>query len=217
MKFKAVIFDLDGTLLNTLQDLANAYNRMLENMKFPIHSLNAYRYFVGDGTRMCVARTLPAKNRDKHTIDKCLHTVRKDYSKNLNIFTRLYDGIYEMLNAVSDQGIKMAILSNKPQKDTEKCVMEYLSSWKFSAVLGQRDTIPIKPDPFSALAIASQFKILPEEFIFLGDTATDMKTATAAGMFPVGALWGFRTRKELKETGAKITVKNPTDILNFIK
>ena len=217
LQFKAVIFDLDGTLLDTLQDLANSYNRVLKKMGFPTHPVDKYRYFVGDGSKMCVTRALPAETRDEMTIDRCLQAFRADYAQKWNIYTKPYKNIPEMLTAISKLGLKMAILSNKPHDDTKRCVKKYLSSWKFKIIFGQKNPFPIKPDPFSALSIASQFEFQPEEILFLGDTATDMKTAIAAGMFPVGALWGFRTLEELKKSGAKTTIEEPEELLHVLR
>jgi len=214
-QFKAVIFDLDGTLLDTLNDLANAYNRALAHMGFPIHPIEAYRCFVGDGARKCVIRALPVDARDAATVDHCLQLFRKDYSQNWNIFTKPYRGIPETLTALSDRQIRMAILSNKPHDNTIQCASAYFSRWRFSVVFGQKDTIPMKPDPSSSLAIASQLNISPEKILFLGDTATDMKTAIAAGMFPVGALWGFRTKDELKSNGARTTIGKPEELIRL--
>jgi len=217
MPFKAVIFDLDGTLLDTLQDLANSCNRVLKNMGFPTHPVDAYRYFVGEGAKMCVMRALPAKNRDVVTIDTCLQMFRDDYAQNWNINTKPYKGIPEMLNALSELDLKMAILSNKPQEDTEKCVRKFLSNWKFEVIFGQKDSVPKKPDPSAALKISQLLGIPPEEFLFIGDTSIDMETATAAGMVPFGVLWGFRSIDELIQSGAQATIKTARDILSLVK
>jgi len=216
-QFKAVLFDLDGTLLDTLRDLANSYNRVLNNMGFPEHPIEAYRTFVGDGARMCITRALPVESRNNRIIDHCLREFRGDYAKHWNIYTKPYNGIPEMLTMLSERDLKMAVLSNKPHDDTRRCVKEYLSRWKFGAIFGQRKMFPIKPDPTAALTIASQFDLESGEFLFLGDTATDMKTATAAGMVPVGALWGFRTLEELQKSGAKATIEKPEELLHLFQ
>jgi len=217
MPFKAVIFDLDGTLLDTLQDLANSYNRVLKNMGFPTHPVDAYRYFVGEGARVCMTRALPAENRDVVTIDTSLQMFRDDYAQNWNIYTKPYKGIPEMLKALSELDLKMAILSNKPQEDTEKCVKKFLSNWKFEVIFGQKDSVPKKPDPTAALEISRLLGVLPEEFFFIGDTPIDMKTATAAGMVPFGVLWGFRSIDELIKSGARATIKTATDIPSLVR
>ena len=216
MSFKAVIFDLDGTLLDTLQDLANSYNRVLKQMGFPTHPIDAYRYFVGDGARMCAARALPPENRNDATIEQCLQIFRADYGQYWNVYTKPYDGIPEMLTALSNTGLKMAILSNKPQEDTERCAKEYLSQWNFEAIFGQKTSAPKKPDPAPALEISRRLNVHPKETVFIGDTSIDIKTAKAAGMFPVGVLWGFRSRDELVKSGAKAIIESPDELKKFI-
>lgn len=216
MTYKAIIFDLDGTLLDTLEDLGNAMNRVLAQEGFPLHAVDAYRYFVGDGVIMLVTRTLSPENRDDDTIQRCLEAFREEYNQSWNIKTKPYDGIPEMLDSVAAHGLKMAILSNKPHNFTNYCVAELLPNWKFEIVLGQRDGIPRKPDPMGALEIAEFFQIPPSEILYLGDTAVDMQTAIAAQMFPVGALWGFRTREELQKNGAQVLLKHPMEILRLL-
>lgn len=215
MSFQAILFDLDGTLLDTLEDLGDTVNLVLAKSGFPTHSIDTYRYFVGDGVAMLFNRALPEDKRNNDVIRVCVHAFCEEYSTNWNIKTKPYDGVIEMLNALTMYGVKMAILSNKPDTFTKQCVAEFLSEWTFDMVLGQRSTLPLKPDPLGAQEIARCLDIPPSSFIYLGDTAVDMKTAVAAGMYPVGALWGFRTGKELLENGAKILVKKPQEVLNL--
>ena len=216
MQFKAIVFDLDGTLLNTLEDLGNCVNRVLKKNGFPVHAIDAYRHLVGDGVPMLITRALPEDRRSEDIIHACAQEFREDYRQNWNVKTRPYDGIAEMLDALTAHGLKMTILSNKPDFYTKQCVTALLPKWAFEAVLGQRDSVPQKPDPAGAMEIADYLKISPEYFLYLGDTAVDMKTATAAGMYPVGALWGFRSKEELQENGAQILIKKPQEILNFL-
>ena len=216
MCFEAILFDLDGTLLDTLEDLGNAANRVLEKYDFPTHPLDTYRYFVGDGAAVLMKRALPENKRDIDIIGVCVQTFREEYGKSWNVKTRPYDGVPEMLDALSTHGLKMAVLSNKPDEFTKRCVTEFLPKWNFDMVLGQSNLMPLKPDPKGALEIARCLNIIPSHFIYLGDTAIDMKTAIAAGMYPVGALWGFRTGKELLESGARALIKRPQEILNLL-
>ncbi len=216
MTYKAVIFDLDGTLLDTLEDLGNAGNRVLTARGFPTHEIDAYRYFIGDGATTLITRALPEDKRSDEIISTCLEEYRRDYSRNWNVNTKPYDGVVEMLDALVVHGFKLAILSNKPHEFTKLCVSGLLSKWTFDAVLGQQEPIPRKPDPAGALKIAEKLKIPPSGFLYLGDTAIDMKTAIAAGMFPVGVLWGFRPAEELQQSGAKVLIKRPMDIMKLL-
>jgi len=215
MTYKAVIFDLDGTLLDTLEDLGNAGNRVLTARGFPTHKIDAYRYFIGDGATTLITRALPEEKRSDEIISTCLEEYRQDYSRNWNVNTKPYDGVAEMLDTLVTHGFKLAILSNKPHEFTKLCVSGLLSNWTFDAVFGQREAIPRKPDPAGALKIAKELKIPPSDFLYLGDTAIDMKTAIAANMFPVGALWGFRSAEELQKSGAQVLLKRPMDIMNI--
>ncbi len=216
MTYKAIIFDLDGTLLDTLEDLGDAVNRVLTAKGFPTHKIDAYRYFIGDGEAMLITRALPEEKRSDELVSICLEEYRQDYSRNWNVNTRPYDGVAEMLDALVSHGFKLAILSNKPHEFTKLCVSGLLSKWTFDAVFGQREPIPRKPDPAGALKIAGELKIPPSEFLYLGDTAVDMKTAIAANMFPVGVLWGFRSAEELQQSGAQVLLKRPMDIMNIL-
>jgi phosphoglycolate phosphatase len=165
---------------------------------------------------MLITRALPEDKRDEDTVFTCFKIFIKDYGQNWKINTKPYEGITEMLDALKDRGVKMSVLSNKPHEFTKRCVTEFLSNWSFDVVLGQRDKFPRKPAPAGAIKIARQIDMLPSDFLYLGDTAIDMKTAIAAGMFPVGALWGFRPLKELQESGARALIKKPIEILNLL-
>lgn len=217
MKYKAVIFDLDGTLLDTLEDLADSMNRVLEKRGLPVHPVKAYRKFVGSGAARLVSRALPPEKRTQIFEADCLEEFSKIYSSNWNNKTMPYEGIPELLDAITSEKIKMAVLSNKPQHFTELCVREFLSAWKFELIFGQREGRPIKPDPAGPLEIARSFSILPQECLFLGDSDIDMKTAVNAGMFPVGAAWGFRSEKELLESGAAELIDRPSKLLDLLK
>lgn len=216
MIYKAIIFDLDGTLLNTLDDLGNSVNRVLLDMGFPTHTIGEYRSFVGDGVEKLINRALPEENRDEDTVRACLHAYREDYNKNWNVNTRPYKGIPDLLDALKERRLKAAILSNKPHDATNLCVTALLPRWRFDVVLGHRDGTPLKPDPASALEIAQRLNIPPEEFLYIGDSGVDMATAIAANMFPVGVLWGFREADELEESGAKALISHPLEALDLL-
>ncbi len=217
MTYKAVLFDLDGTLLDTLEDLAMSGNRMLAARNFPEHPLDAYLYFVGEGARNLVNRTLPEAARDDATINACLKEFLDDYEINWKVKTQLYPGIADMLDYLQAEGYRLSILSNKPQNPTRNCVDEFLSRWQFEEVWGKRDGIPRKPSPESALKIAEIMRLSPAEILYLGDTRIDMETANSAGMFPAGVLWGFRPKEELLDAGAKVLLKTPLDIVKLLK
>ena len=217
MEFKAILFDLDGTLLDTLEDLGNSVNRVLAERGFPTHDLDRYRYFVGDGAMMMITRALPKQKRKNDVIQACVDEFKKDYSKNWKVKTRLYDGIAEMLDELKARNLKLAVLSNKPHQFTKQSVDKLLSNWRFEIVLGQRDAVPRKPSPEGALEIAEHLNTKPENIIYLGDSDVDMQTAVAAGMFPVGVLWGFRSAKELKDSGAKALVERPSEVLSLLR
>ena len=216
MQWKAVCFDLDGTLLDTLEDLCDSVNRVLTSMGFAIHPPDAYRYFVGDGTVTLVRRALPEGKRDEKTIAACLEAFVEDYRRNWKVKTHPYQGVPEMLDALTMRGFKLSVLSNKPDYFTKLCVSELLPNWSFDEVFGQRDGIARKPDPAGALEIAERLNVPPENFLYLGDTSIDMKTAAAAGMFGVGVLWGFRTEEELRQSGAQAIIERPQDLLKLL-
>jgi len=215
-KFSAVVFDLDGTLLDTLEDLGDAVNRVLTARGFPAHPMDAYRYFVGDGSAVLIERALPESARGSDVYRDCLAAFMADYDRSWKVKTRLYDGISEMLDSLTALGMNMAILSNKSHGFTVNCVRDMLSKWRFKAVFGLREDVPRKPDPAGALEISSLLGANPDRMLYLGDTATDMQTAVSAGMFPVGVLWGFRTREELLENGAKAVIQHPRELLSLI-
>jgi phosphoglycolate phosphatase len=213
---RAVLFDLDGTLLDTLQDIADSCNAALARHGFPAHPVDAYKYFVGDGVPMLVSRTVPPGSRDPKLLTEVAAAYREEYHRRWNATTRPYDGIPELLEELSKRRFALAVLSNKPDDFTRRCVSEFLSKWDFSVVMGASKAFPPKPDPTGALQLAAKLGVSPSDVCYLGDTATDMKTAIAARMFPVGALWGFRTAEELEASGARSLIKHPLDLRKFI-
>lgn len=216
MNLKAVIFDLDGTLLDTLDDLADSMNYVLSSNGFQIHDKSKYKYFVGDGMRNLVKRSLPEGNFEEKAIDTYFNQMREQYSKNWAVKSKPYSGISELLDALDAKNFPKAVLSNKAHDFTVQVVKELLSNWQFTYVYGEREGITRKPDPSGALEIAKKLGLKPEEIIYVGDTSTDMKTAVNAGMFPVGVLWGFREKEELIEHGAKLIISDPLELLKLI-
>ena len=216
-KHRAVLFDLDGTLLDTVQDLADSVNTVLRRFGFPEHDVQAYKYFVGDGVEELARRALPEGHRDQATLAKSMAAIREEYSHRWANNTRPYQGIPELLDALSAADVRMAILSNKPDDSTRATVSRLLPGWRFHPVVGASASVPMKPDPGGALAIARSLNLPPVAFIYLGDTATDMKTARAAGMYAVGALWGFRTAAELTQNGAQTIIEKPGHLLELLR
>lgn len=209
MIFRAAIFDLDGTLIDSLADIGEAMNRTLAAQGFGTHPLDAYRYFVGDGVHQLIRNALPKQHHDDATVERCLKAYRADYTVNWKNRTRAYDGIPELLKRLVGASVPIGVLSNKPDGVTRTCVEHFFPDIPFIAVAGQREDVPRKPDPTAALRIAESMNIEPAECVFVGDTATDMKTATAARMFPAGVTWGFRPESELLNHGARLIAHHP--------
>lgn len=216
MKYESIIFDLDGTLLDTLDDLADSMNHVLRQRGFPIHDTEAYRYFVGGGAAALVRRALPLDEQSDELVAECIGDFREEYGANWNVKTRPYDGVADVLDALSARPVRMAIFSNKPDDFVRLCAREYFSTWEFAAVLGQRDGIPLKPDPAGAFEAARTLNAEPRDVLYVGDTGTDMQTAVNAGMFPLGVLWGFREEAELREHGAARLINKPSELLEFV-
>ena len=216
MNFRAVLFDLDGTLLNTLDDLADSTNLALRQLGLPEHPVESYKRFVGDGMENLIRRAVPEDHCDSAALVKCADLMREQYAARWAEKTRPYDGIPDLLDALTMRGIRMAVFSNKPEEFTQLCVERLLAGWHFEVVLGARPALPKKPDPAGARLIARRLQVEPTDVVYLGDTGTDMQTAVAASMLPVGALWGFRTAEELVAHGARTLIQKPLDLLRVL-
>lgn len=214
-RFLAVIFDLDGTLLDSLADLAEAMNSVLAGMGFPEHPREAYRYFVGEGIIALAERVLPENRRDEVTVRSCAEGMRSEYRRRWDHQTRPYPGILEMLDLLAELRVPMNVFSNKPAEFTRVAVEKLLPGRRFEHVLGVDDDLPRKPDPTGAARIAKSLGIPAGGIVFLGDTRTDMQTARSAGNYAVGALWGFRTEEELLAHGARMLIRNPAELLEL--
>lgn len=213
MGFRAVIFDLDGTLLDTLQDLADAMNAVLEKNRLPAHRPEAYRRFVGDGIEMLVRRALPFTVSDEDEFRRFVEEMRREYARRWMATTRPYPGVPELLAAIGAAGVMTAVLTNKPQTAAEAILAALLPGQKFRCVIGSAPGRPKKPDPCGALAIAGELGVPPAHCLMVGDSAVDVQAARAAGMVPAGALWGFRTAEELVAAGARILVTDPAGLI----
>ncbi|MBN1271138.1 MAG: HAD family hydrolase [Candidatus Aminicenantes bacterium] len=215
--FKAVIFDLDGTLLDTLEDITDSVNKVLAGMDLSVYSSEQVKYFVGQGMEVLAHRVLPEKMLREALIKTFVERLKAEYGKRWAEKTRPYDGIPEVLAELSAMEVILNVFSNKADEFVRSSVRFFFNEITFAHVLGSRPDRPNKPDPAGALYIASALSLSPEECVFIGDTHTDMETAVAAGMYPVGVLWGFRTEEELRNAGAVRIFRYPLDILNFFR
>lgn len=213
MKYKTVIFDLDGTLLNTLEDLADAMNMVLQASGYPTHRLDAYKYFIGNGVGCLVERALPENCRDEGDMTKYIASFKKEYSGRWDSKTAPYSGVCELLRRLLEQRVRTAVLSNKPHEYVVKCVDKFFEAGQFEFVQGVDEKVLPKPDLSGALKIVEKFCVEPAEVIYVGDTGVDMKTAVDAGFFAVGVTWGFRTPDELLQHGAQVLLAKPDELL----
>jgi phosphoglycolate phosphatase len=215
MNYSAVIFDLDGTLLDTLDDISAAANEAIAAEGFPPHSLSDYRRFIGDGVATLMTRALPPGAVNDLLVERCVDRFRVSYARLWRQATRPYDGIEELLSALHERGVPQAILSNKPHDATVRCVDHFFPGHPFASVFGQRASVPKKPHPQAAREIVEKLRLTPRQVVYVGDTSTDMQTAVAAELFAVGVLWGFREREELLASGAHAIIAQPRELLDF--
>ena len=211
--YRAAIFDMDGTLVDTLADLQDSVNEMLAHYNLPLRTLDEVRRFVGNGARKLMLRSLP---EGCSFVDEALKFYNDCYARNCLKKVKPYDGIMEFLAALEAKKIPLAICTNKQHFAAVAIAEKILAPIKFSYVSGDEPNSPRKPDPTRALAAAEKFSVAPEDVAYFGDTAVDMETAKNAGFLAVGVTWGFRPRSELVESGAKIIVDRPQEILKRI-
>ncbi|MBE7048326.1 MAG: HAD family hydrolase [Ruminococcaceae bacterium] len=216
---KAVIFDLDGTLLNTLDDLAAAMNRMLVRFGYPTHTdLSFHKKVIGYGARNYVKGCMPPEAAAvEEQVDKCLGAYAEEYQGRSNEKTAPYDGILSVLAYLTQENIAISVLSNKPDGATKALVNSWFSEYAITCAYGERPGVPRKPDPKAPLAIAHDLGLSPHEIAFVGDSEVDMQTGKTAGMIPIGVLWGFRTQEQLKEGGATFLADNPQDLIKIFE
>ena len=211
--YKLVIFDLDGTLVDSLEDLGNACNEALERFGYPVHPMDSFRYFVGDGVPMLIKRALPEAERSEENIARVKAVFDEIYGRTYNVCTRPYEGIPELLQRLKNEGILIAVASNKPDNFTQTIVSGMFGDM-FSYVSGKKEGFEKKPSPQIALHIMDKLGVSPCDTLFAGDSAVDMQTALNAGCDSIGCLWGFRTLKELTDNKAKYIARSPEDIFN---
>ncbi len=214
MPIRAIAFDLDGTLLDSLRELAASANAALEAMGLPAHPEDAYRRFVGDGMDMLARRALPGDEPSPEDIARLAEAVRAQYERRWPE-SRPYPGVAELLDALAGRGLPAMILSNEPDAFTRRIVERTLGGWPWAAVRGAMPGTPLKPDPAGALALAQAMGLDPSHMALVGDSDVDVLTARAAGMRAVGALWGFRGRAELAAAGAHALIASPPDLLDL--
>lgn len=210
----AVIFDLDGTLLNTLGDLWAATNHALEVRGLPPHSMEEIRQFIGNGIRLLICRAMP-EGTPEAEIDAALDDFKAYYAAHIHDRTVPYDGIPQLLTALRKRGVKVAVLSNKIDSASQQLI-EYFFPGKTDVVFGEHVGVPRKPDPTSCRMVMQQLGVQPEQVLYVGDSGTDMQTAKNAGLYAVGVTWGFRSKEVLLEYGADILVHRPEQILQIL-
>ncbi len=215
MAYKALFFDLDGTLINSLDDLADSMNMVLEKHGYPTHSTNAYRKFIGDGARKLTERALPdAIAADEAKLDAFLTEYLEVYGSGRHQSTAPYPGVEPLIDWLGERGITRAIVTNKPHQKALRVVDSFFGE-VFDGISGQQEGRPVKPDPTLALEQAAALGLQPEEILYLGDSNVDMQLAVAAGFHPVGVSWGFRDRHELEEAGAAVIIDDATELHRF--
>lgn len=214
---KLVIFDLDGTLLNTIEDLGQAANYALERNGYATHSMASYPYFVGNGVRRLVTRVLPEDARDDENVDRVLGDFMKYYDEHCIDYTKPYNGMPELLQDLRDMGVMMAVASNKYQQAVSKIIPHYFPDINFIAIEGQKDGVNVKPDPSIVFSILAQARVPKADALYIGDSGVDMETARRACIDSVGVTWGFRSKKELVEYHADVIVNNPVDIVGIVE
>jgi phosphoglycolate phosphatase len=209
---KAIIFDLDGTLIDSIADITECANIVLSRYGYPILPVERFRELVGDGFVNLTRKIIPQSELSPERISSFISEYRDLYSERWNRHTRVYDGIPELLSVLQNRGIHLSVLSNKRDDFTKLCVSHFFPTLRFVEVRGERSDTPIKPAPDAALAIARACNVSPEECLFVGDSEIDIETAKRARMTAVGVLWGFRQRAIIEAAGAEYIVSRPSEI-----
>ena len=215
MKIEGVIFDLDGTLVHTIEDIAGAANMMFARHGLPEHDLDYYLKWIGNGAVKFIERA-HGEPVSREQLLAYVSEFKEVYAENLHNKSRIYEGVPEVLDELVNRGVKIAILSNKPHLLTKKVCDFYLSQWPLEPVLGQREEVPRKPDPAATREIAEHWGMAPEKILFVGDSDNDILTAQAAGMTPLGVTWGYGRLVNNPVDGMGELIGKPSDILNFI-
>lgn len=213
---RAVLFDLDGTLADSLIDLADGVNRAMEQKGYPAHEVDAFKYFVGDGIPKMIERALPPEHRTSDEVNEIKDIFLSYYSIHYADNTYAYDGMPELVSALKSKGFIVAVVTNKEQAMANEVVTSLYGD-VFDLIFGKRDGIPAKPDPTAALLAMKELGVKPSECVFIGDSGMDVATAVNSGAVPVGELWGFRKEDELLANGAKYIISKPHELLDIIE
>lgn len=215
MRHQAILFDLDGTLADTLDDITAAGNHMLAQMGRPTIERDRYRHLAGQGVGWLVREALDNGNEDE--LERAQQIFENHYAVHQHQMSRPYPGVIEMLDALQTANLTMAVLSNKPDALTKQLVEQLFDSALFPMVVGAKKQVPLKPDPTAALAIMEQLNLSSNQWAYLGDTRVDMLTARSADMFAIGCTWGFRSEQELRANGAQTIVHHPREVLSVLR
>ena len=215
-KIKLIIFDLDGTLLDTLTDLALSTNHALEQNGFPEHPVESYKLFVGNGIDKLIERVLPPDSRESEMQRQVKSDFLNHYSVHLNDHTVPYPGVSELLSELEKRRIQIAVATNKPQEPARSIMSEKFATTTFDAVLGQVTKRAVKPNPEIVFEIIKKSGVKASETLYVGDSDVDMQTAHNAGVTGIGCLWGFRSERELKENGATHLIRHPLELLDHL-
>jgi phosphoglycolate phosphatase len=214
---KLVVFDLDGTLIDSLGDIGDAMNAVLRSLGRPTHHRDRYRFLVGNGLEKLVRRALRPETPDESTISDIVRLTRQEYSTRWTATTRPFTGIPSLLDELAKRGNLVAVLSNKPDHATRHIVDELFPTGPFAMVRGARDGVPLKPDPAALSAMISDLGATPERTAFIGDTAVDMQTGINADLLTIGVTWGFRDEDELLAAGADHVIDSPLELLEILQ
>ncbi len=214
---KLVLFDLDGTLIDSIEDLADSGNYALKQCGLPLHTVEEYKYIVGDGVDTKILRCLPPEDRENRELFQRVKSIYLPYyAAHSQDKTRPYPGVEALLMQCNKKGVLIAVVSNKPHAIAKEVVHHYFPQISFAAVVGQKDDVPKKPDPTGVKLVLSQTGVSPSDALYVGDTCVDIQTAKNSGLSSCGVLWGFRTKQELEENGADFIVSDPQALSKII-